>query len=177
MKWLVLHPEVWYISCYFFYSIYFLDCFVFSFLPRCRGWLSTSHSCHAQGGYRSVNPESRGVHAWSDPHSPCRTHNKTRNRGRWECMTTQRNQDAIYQPYEWRNLWEYNPNEHALLQSCRCTTQTDWLPCSVLWRLSSFPHQKPITRREQFPLACATVGVLTDQFIFKSIFPRRLTIK
>ena len=125
---------------FFFYSIYFLHCFDFSFLPWWRGWLSTSHSCPAQGGYRPVNPESPSSHARSDPPCPCRTHKKTRNRGRSECMTTQRNQDAIYQPYEWRNLWEYNTNEHALLRSCPCATQIEWLSCGDLWRLISILH-------------------------------------
>ena len=92
-------------------------------------------------------------------------------------MTTQRNQDAIYQPYEWRNLWDYNTNEHALLRSCPCATQTEWLSCGDLWRLISILHQKPITRSKQFPCAGATVRLLTEQFIFRSIFPRLLTIK
>lgn len=62
------------------------------------------HSCPARGRCYPADPKSRVAHVCNDPHIPCKIRNASRTHGKSEYSPTQRTQDAIYQPCEWRTL-------------------------------------------------------------------------
>lgn len=83
-----------------------------------------SRSYPALGRYYPEDLEFRGVHVCNDPHIPCKTRNTSRTPGKSECISIQRSQDAIYQPYEWRILGKQK----------QVTDQNRTYNCWLKWR-------------------------------------------